>query len=82
MKKFLLTVCCWTFAIMSVLGFVACEMKPLKIEFNSIPYEYAKGNVVDVFDLVKKEKGVEYSFEISYLTQSESGETVSSERRR
>ncbi|MBQ7368724.1 MAG: hypothetical protein IJW60_03330 [Clostridia bacterium] len=80
MRKFLLTVCCLAFAFMSALGFVACGIKPLKIEFNTIPYEYAKGNVVDVFDLVKKEAGVEYSFEMSYLTQSESGETVSSDK--
>ena len=81
-KKLLLAICLSIFTVMTALGLVACQGERPNIKFKSTPYQYMVGNVVDVYDLVEKEDGVEYSFEMSYLTKSESGETISSDRRK
>ncbi|MGN1053044.1 MAG: hypothetical protein ACI4SH_06640 [Candidatus Scatosoma sp.] len=82
-KNLLLTICSVVLVLASVMGFAACQGigdNPIEITFKTQPYQYTVGNVIDVYDLVEKEKDVEYSFFISYLTKSESGETVSSDK--
>ncbi len=82
-KNLLLAICSVVLVLASMIGFVSCQGigdKPFEITFKTQPYQYTVGNVVDVYDLVEKEKGVEYSFFMSYLTKSESGETVSSSK--
>ena len=61
---------------------IACssESGPLKIKFNEQRYLYERGSTADVYDFFEKQKGVEYSFAFNYLTKSDSGETISTER--
>ena len=53
-------------------------MKDLKIVFKQQPYAYSRNDTVDAYDLIVREKDVNYSFAFSYLTLSDSGETISS----
>lgn len=61
------------------LGFASCSSKKgaLQIVFKEQPYEYERGGVADAYDFIECQEGVDYTFAFSYLTASESGETVS-----
>ena len=74
------TVLLFVFGCAFTLTACSSESGPLKIKFNEQRYLYERGSTADVYDFFEKQKGVEYSFAFNYLTKSDSGETISTER--
>lgn len=80
MKRIFMTIC---LAVLMLATFGLCmvgcnKSGELKIVFKEQPYAYSRNDTADAYDLIVREKDVEYSFAFSYLTVSDSGETVSS----
>lgn len=78
LKSILMTLFLSIFTIaMSAFCLISCGTE-FKITFKEPPYAYFRGDVADAYDLIERQKGVDYSFAFSYLTLSDSGETISS----
>ena len=71
---------CLTFALCGIFVTACGKSSSLKIEFKTPLYTYSRGETADAFDFIKRQNGVKYTFAFSYLTKSESGETVSTSK--
>ena len=60
LRRILLAICLSVFTVLSSLGLVSCQLQPLTIKFKPVPYQYMVTNVIDVYDLVEKEKDVDF----------------------
>lgn len=80
LRKILLSLFLALFTVATCgLCLVSCSKgEALKITFKKSPYTYERGIVADAYDMIEREEGVSYTFAYSYLTKSETGETVSS----